>query len=165
MEIIINTNESNASLWLSIISLIVASFSFLIPYFRPHIISKKKYWVSLDNKFSLDDYYKMTEAIKKGEYYLHYISKFRTYFCDFSNFNSIEGFFIFKISKKIEENKDIYSSIILSINDLENNKKEALTYNDKEISEKKKKLIQLSLKGEKEYLKLKLLLTRFPCNL
>lgn len=165
MDIIINTGESNASLWLSIISLIVASLSFLIPYFRPHIVSKRSYWVSLDNKFSLNDYDQMIKAIKEEKFYLHILTKFRNNFCDFTNFNTIEGFFIFKTEKIISKNKEIYSSMINDISKLTNKEKEVFTINDEEMEIIKNRLVDSSINGKNEYLKLKIFLTRFPYNL
>jgi len=165
MEINIHSNDSSASLWLSIISLIIASLAFLIPYFRPHILSKKNFWIFLDNKFSIDDYKEMANAIKEEKYYLHYIDKFRRIFCDFSNFNTIEGFFLQKIDRKINRNKEIYSSIIKYISEITNSEKNVFTMNDVKKREMQKQLVELSEKGAIEYLKLKELLTLFPYNL
>ena len=97
MEIIIKTNESNASFWLSIISLIIAIMAFIVPILREHVQSKKNFWNDLNSRFKLSDYNSLIVNFKNFkinsvEYY-----KFQKMFYFFQYSSQISGFFINKI--------------------------------------------------------------------
>ncbi len=101
MEIIINTNESNASLWIAIITFIIAFLSFLILYFKPHIMSKKNFWIEIESHYKLGYYDNIIDEVEKNNINSYYINQFQQIFSLFDNSKKLEGLYLKKIENQL----------------------------------------------------------------
>lgn len=168
MDIIINTNESNASLWLSIISLIIAIMAFIVPIIREHSQSKKKFWNDLNSKFKLSDYNSLIDnfanfKIDSVEYY-----NFQQMFYLFQFSSQINGFFINKIENQLELIKNTNSILHEKLNKYwKQNEMRSWVYknkNDENNNNYEEELLNIVKENGKNYKRLKILLTSPPYN-
>lgn len=168
MEIIIKTNESNASLWLSIISLIIAIMAFIVPILREHAQSKKNFWNDLNSRFKLSDYNSLIVNFKNFkinsvEYY-----KFQQMFYFFQYSSQISGFFINKIEDQLELIINTNSNLHKMLNKYwTQNDVRSWVYKNKDDENNIKyeeELLNILKENGKNYKRLKFLLTSPPYN-